>query len=367
MNKLFILAVLCIFTVSCQQNKPANVNADIQYNGDTLVVSEKSTINPKIRLYTVAEQNYSAEFSTTGVVKAIAGQIAEIAPPFDGRIGKSFVQLGQRVNAGTPIFELHSTEFFEATKNYFQTFQTKKTKELNLQRQKDLVKNGVGVVKEAEEAETDYEIALKDYETAAATLKMFNINPNDIAMGQALKVVSPIAGEVVQTHIVIGQFVKSDTSPLVVVAELSKVWVVAQVKEKYIGAIRTDDKVEIRTDAEPEQIVIGHVSHISKLLDEENRSVQVLITCDNKDCKLKPGMFTSVHFINQPRMAILVPSTALLQTEGDAYVFVQERKGRFVKKEVKATTANQHQVLITKGLKADDIIVSEGGIYLMAN
>lgn len=123
-------------------------------------------------------------------------------------------------------------------------------KDSNLQRQRDLVENGVGVPKELEEAETDYEVALKDYENAAATLRMFNINPNEIAMGQALKVTSPIAGEVVQANIVIGQYMKSDAAPLVVVAELGKVWVVAQVKEKYIHAIHTDDKVEVRTDSD---------------------------------------------------------------------------------------------------------------------
>lgn len=367
MNKLFILAGLCMFTASCKHNKTTNENADIQTKGDTVIVSENSTVSARIKLYTVAEQEYSAEFNTTGVVKSIAGQIAEIAPPFDGRVGKSFVQLGQKVNVGTPVFELHSADFFEATKNYFQSLQTKKMKELNLQRQRDLVKNGVGVPKELEEAETDYEVALKDYENATATLRMFNLNPDDVAMGQALKVVSPIAGEVVQTNIVIGQYIKSDAAPLVVVAELSKVWVVAQVKEKYIGAIQPDDKVEIRTDADLEHIITGHVSHISELLDEETRSVQVLITCDNKDRKLKPGMFTSVHFINQPRMAVLVPATTLLQTEEETYVFVQESKGLFVKRKVKAITANQHQAVITEGLEIGEEIVSEGGIYLMAN
>jgi cobalt-zinc-cadmium efflux system membrane fusion protein len=354
---------------SCKQNKSANETADIQYKGDTVYVAGNSIVNSKIKIHTVTEQNYSAEFNTTGTVKAIAGQMAEIAPPFDGRTGKSFVQLGQRVNAGTPVFELHSADFFEATKSYFQTLQTQKMKESNLQRQRDLVKNGVGVAKELEEAETGYEVALKDYENAAATLKMFNINPHDIAIGQALKVTSPIAGEVVQVNIVIGQYVKSDAAPLVIVVELGKVWVVAQVKEKYIHAIHTNDKVEVRTDSDsgPDHVIKGYVSHISELLDEETRSVQVLITCDNKERKLKPGMFTGVRFINQPQPAILVPSTSLLQKEDDTYIFVKAGEGEYIRRKVKTVTANPSESLITEGLKTADVIVSEGGIYLMAN
>ncbi len=367
MSKLFLLAGLCIVLASCKNNKSETESVAVQYQGDTVCVAENSIVNSKIKLHTVVLKDFSSEFNTTGVVKAIAGQLAEIAPPFDGRVSKSFVKLGQKVNAGAPVFELNSAEFSEAVKSYFQSLQTRKMKESNLKRQRDLVKNGVGVPKELEEAETDYEVALKDYENAMANLKMLNINPDEISMGEALKVVSPISGEVVQTNMVIGQYVKSDAAPLAVVAELSQVWVVAQVKEKYISSIRPDDNVEIRTDADPEQVVPGRVSHISELLDEETRSIQVLITCDNKDRKLKPGMFTSVHFINTPKESIVIPSTALLQKEDESYVFVEEGKGKYMKREVKASTANQHETLVVEGLKTGDVIVSEGGIYLMAD
>lgn len=353
--------------VSCKNSNIPDTTADLAYRGDTVLVSEQSAINSKIKLQAIELKDFSAEFYTTGTVKAIAGQMAEIAPLFDGRITRSFVELGQKVNVGTPLFEQYSAEFSEAVKNYFQSRQTKKMKERSLQRQKDLVKNGVGIVKELEEAETDYEVALKDYENAADNLKILNIDPEKINMGEALKVISPIAGEVVQANIVIGHYVKSDAAPLAIVAELSKVWVVAQVKEKFISSIRKEDKVEIRTDASYAQLITGYVSHISELLDEETRSVQVLITCDNKDRKLKPGMFTGVHFINTPKKSIVIPSTALLQNEEETYVFVQESKGRFTKRPVKATTAGQHDLLISEGLETGDTIVAEGGIYLMEN
>lgn len=121
MNKLLILAGGCIILASCKQNKSANETADIQYKGDTVYVAENSKVNSKIKIYTVAEQDYSAEFNTTGTVKAIAGQIAEIAPPFDGRIGKSFIKLGQRI-IRSPIIYPHSTFPHLLQKNIFRLF-----------------------------------------------------------------------------------------------------------------------------------------------------------------------------------------------------------------------------------------------------
>lgn len=366
MYKLYIIISLCLLLAACGEKKQAgDGGTGINHKEDTVFVSGTSAVNSKIKLHTVGRRAYSSELNTTGVVKAIAGQMAEIAPPFDGRVTRSFVKLGQKVQAGAPVFELHSAEFFEAVKSYFQTLQTRKMKESNLRRQKDLVANGVGAAKELEEAETDYEMALRDNESAEANLKMLNIDPADISMGQALKVASPIAGEVVQANMVIGQYVKSDAQPLAVVAELSRVWVVAQVKEKDINSIRPDDKVEVYTDADEGHKITGHVSHISELLDEETRSVQVFITCDNTDRRLKPGMFASVHFINVPEQSILIPSTALLQKDDKSYVLLKEGEGTYVRRPVKAATAGKGESLIAEGLRAGDVIVAEGGIYIM--
>ena len=367
MKKIFILSCLCVLTVACRLSKLSGESSDIQHDGNTVIVSENSPVNSKIKLYTVAETNYCAEFNTTGVVKAISGQMAEIASPFDGRVTRSFVKLGQRVNAGTPVFELYSSEFSEVVKDYFQTLQTKKLTESNLSRRRELIKSGLVTKKDMEETETEYEIALRDYESAEAALRMLGVDPGKITMGESLKVTSPIAGEVVQADMVIGHYIKSDAGPLAVVADLSKVWVVAQVKERNINSIQTNDKVEIRTDADLGYVIAGHISHISQLMDEETRSVQVLVTCDNADRRLRPGMFANVHFINAPKESIIIPSTALLQQEDDSYVLVRQSEETYLKRMVKAVMVNECESLVSEGLHAGDIIVSEGGIYLMAN
>jgi cobalt-zinc-cadmium efflux system membrane fusion protein len=368
MDKRIIFG-LFLLLASCRPNKQAdeNADADIRRRGDAVWVAPHATVNTKLKLDTVARQDYSAVLNTTGTVKAMAGQMAGIAPPFSGRITRSFVKPGQKIRAGDPVFELHSAEFFDAVKNYYQTRQAEKTKELNLQRQRDLVKHGVGVAKELEEAEADYEMALRDCESARNNLETLHVNPEELTPGQALRILSPIDGEVVQTDMTVGQYVKNDAEPLAIVAELSQVWVVAQVKEKFIGAIRPSDRAEIRADAHPEEAIDGVVSHISELLDEETRSIQVFVTCNNADRKLKPGMFTGVCFINQPQPAILIPSAALLQAEEDSYVFVQTGKGAYVKRRVKTATASASETLITEGLQAGEVIVAEGGIYLMIN
>ena len=370
MNKLIVIAgTFCFLLASCKnESLSGSATAGLTRHGDTVVVAAQSVIHSGIKLQRVEWRDFCADFHTTGIVRAIAGQMAEIAPLFDGRITRSFVGLGEKVSAGAPLFELYSAEFSEAVKTYFQSLQAKEMKRLNLQRRQDLVKNGVGAVKELEEAATDYELSLREYENASAALKILHIDPEEIRMGEALNIVSPIAGEVVQSSLVVGQYVKSDAgAPLAVVADLDRVWVAAQVKENFIHSVRKDDRVEVRTDADYAHPVAGEVSYISEWVDEETRSIQVLVTCNNKDRRLKPGMFAEVHFTGAPRQSILIPSTALLQDEAEAYVFVRESEGRYLKRPVKAVTAGRLETLIADGLEAGEVIVTEGSIYLMGN
>jgi cobalt-zinc-cadmium efflux system membrane fusion protein len=364
MKKYIVIAyTAAVLLFACKDEKPA-VSSGPVWRGDTVYVDPLSVLNSRIRLHTVELENFSAEFYTTGTVRAITGQIAEIAPLFDGRLTRSFIKLGQQVNHGDALFELYSAGFSEVLKNYFRALQEKKTAESNYNRQKDLVLNGTGVVREMEEAETYYQIAAGEYDYALSSLEILNIDPDKVRMGEALTILSPIDGEVVMTDMVIGQYVKNDAAPLAIVAGLDKIWVVAQVKEKYINSIRKDDKALIRTDAADGDVVEGSVSHISELLDEETRSVQVFISCENRDRTLKPGMFASVRLIGEPRERILIPSTALLQDGDVTYVFVRTQEGTYARRPVLASTADQVRALVSGGLERGDTIISEGGIYL---
>ena len=365
MRNIIGTLIIGMLIMSCHSQKQQDNGADFTNKGDTIIISANSVTGAKIELQTIGLQPYSADLKTTGTVQAVNGQMAEIAPPFSGRITKSFVKLGQRVAKGTPLFELNSTDFYEATKAYFQALQNKNTTEINYKRQKDLFANGVNAQKDIEDAENGYENARKEYENTAANLKMLGVDPANVIMGQPLMVLSPIAGEVVRSNIVIGQYIKDDAEPTMIIADLDKVWVAALVKEKYINSIKENDTVEVYTDASPQALIPGKIYHIEELLDETTRSVRVLVACDNKDRLLRPGMFAGVHFINAPQESILIPDAAIFQSDQGSSVFVQIAKGEYLKRKIECRSAGNGLSLVTEGLKAGETIIVQGGIYLI--
>jgi len=363
--KNFFFLCLAFMVVSCTSKSGLNEKENYTLQGDTIIIPDNSILKAKLKIETVRSEMFQKHITTTGTVKAIPNNYAQVAAPFSGRITKSFVRLGQKVNVGSPIFEISSPSFLEACKSYFQTRQEMQLADKNLRRQQDLLKNGVGVKKDLEEAEVHYDLTKRDCENAIASLNVYNVNTEDIVLGQPLVVRSPIRGEIVENNIVIGQYMKEDAEPVAVVAELSKVWVVGQLKEKNISLIHESDEVEIKLPCLQDKTIKGNVYHISEMLDEETRSVQVFIECDNLDRSMKPGMYVSVQFFSLSENTILVPVRSVLQMENSSFVFVRLKGNKFIRRMVELDGTDHDRVILKSGLKPNDEIISEGGFYLL--
>ena len=277
---------------------------------------------------------------------------------------KSFIKLGQSVTVGAPLFEVYSPDYFDAQKDYFDARQEYKQASLNLKRQEDLLANGVGIRQEYEEAETENMIAKVGFDNATAAIKIYGVDPSSLVLGQPLIIRSPVKGEVLENNIVMGQYITDDADPVVKIASLEKIWVIGKVKEKDIKHLMHLNKVQIELAAFPDKVIEGTIYHVNEIVDEETRSIDVLIEVDNKEKMFKPGMYVNVRFIDQPVEVILVPSKSVLQGEDSAFVFVEEGTNAYRRKDVKIGGVKDDYTVILEGLSVGDRIVSEGGIYL---
>ena len=366
MKQLSYLLLFVMVLFACHSNKQEGDGAfDVTLKGDTIRIASSSPILSKLKTEKVNREPYRMEFSTSGVVCAIPTNYAEIASPFAGRITKSFVRLGQKVAPGSPIFEISSPSFFETGKAYYQTKQEMELALKSLNRERDLLQNKVGIQKELEEAEVNYELKKKDYENAVAALKVFQIDPDELVLGQPLVVRSPIDGKIVKDRIVIGQYIKEDAEPVAVIANLNKVWVVAHVKEKDLGMIQTLDEVEVRLVALPEKAITGKIYHVSEMLDDETRAVEVLIECDNSSRLMKPAMYGTVKLSDKEVDVVRIPTSAILQEENNNYVLVSLGNNCYQKRPITPGDTEDGKTVILAGLNSGEEIISRGAFYLL--
>ena len=176
---------------------------------------------------------------------------------------------------------------------------------------------------------------------------------------------SPISGEVITHDIVVGQYIKSDEPSRAKIADLSQVWVVGMVKEQDLNLISKLDVAEISIAAFPDKKIKGTIYHIDEILNEDTRSVQVLVACQNSDKLLKPGLYVSVNFIEKASDVIFIPEKSLLQYNDQSYVLVQIGQDQYLKRPVKTGITDQGKVQVISGLTVGECIISEGAFYLL--
>lgn len=354
--------LLCLSISACNHQNEAAHEAELHFNGDTVSVSPTSPIMGKISIDTTTLTLYKTSFTTVGTVRAEAGKLAEAGVPFDGRTIKAHVRLGQQVRAGQPLFSFSSAEASDLAKSYFQAVSGEELARKELARKTALKEKGIASERELEEARSAAEIAYRELNQSENAIKMLGIDPADLGTGNSLNINAPISGEVVTCEVVPGQYVKSDSDPLIVIADLSEVWVVAQVKEPYIGSVHESDQAEVVLESGA--VIPGKITYVGKMLDDQTRSAEVIIACANADRRLLPGMFTRVKFSGIPSDVVMIPSSSVLQGEQGSYVFVKMSDGRFSRRKVTVISAEQGKVVVTEGLVPGEAVVSAGGIYI---
>lgn len=365
MKRKFLYSAVfgCTLLFSCSNKQEAPTAKPYTLVGDTVNIINSDLLKNKIKLDRITEEMTTREVMTAGIIQAIPTQYAYIAPPFAGRVVRSHIKLGETVKQNTPLFEIISSDYTTAQKEYFQAESDHELAKLNLERQKDLKANGVGSQKEYEEAANALFIAEKEYENAAMALQVFQTNPSKMTLGEPLVVRAPITGEVIENSLVTGQYINSEAEPVAIIADLSQVWIVAQVKEKDIRFIHEGDKIDVHIAALPNHTIEGEVYHVNELFDTDTRSIEVLSICENQDKQLKLGMYATVHFTDQPKPSLVVPEKAILQGEDESYIYVQVKENMFIPYPVHVESTRDGKAVITADLKEGDVIISEGGYY----
>jgi cobalt-zinc-cadmium efflux system membrane fusion protein len=360
----WIPVLLLLQACNSQSHESPNESPTISAVGDTVTVSENTSLLSKLKFVTTTNAQHALTLKAAAPVKIIPSSYVEIPVPFAGRIVKSQVKLGQKVTINTPLFSISSSDYFEAQRAYLDAKQAFMLANNMLKRQKDLIAHGVGTKKELEEAETNFAMSNAALGNATAALKIFDSNPTHSILGEPLLVRSPIQGEILSSSIVLGQYTKEDAPALLRIAELSKVWVSAYIKEKDLPAIDQLARVEVSVDVLPAKKIPGKIVHINQFVDEASRNIEVLIACENADRTLKPGMYVNAEFERQTTPTLFIPAKAVFQFNDKSFVWVKTSSNTFVKRFVTTGVTEGDAIQILTGLVPQEQIVGEGAFYL---
>jgi cobalt-zinc-cadmium efflux system membrane fusion protein len=234
----------------------------------------------------------------------------------------------------------------------------------NLKRSEDQFKIGAVAQRDLDQARSDNEQAVAEYQRTRARLRAMGASEDARGNARFLTVRAPVSGGITALSIAPGAMINDDTQPIMTVADLSVVWVSALVAEKDLPHVARDDDAEVTVDAYPYRTLHGKVLFVPDIIEADTRRNRTRIAFANPDYDLKPNMFANVRLRGPAREQVVLPSSALLMNNDRTSVFVATAPWTFERRTVELLLEERSQVAITSGVKPGEPVVVRGGILL---
>lgn len=326
-----------------------------------------------IHLYTVAPAKFRKTIATTGTVDYDHDHATAVLAPFSGPVAKVLVSLGEKVRRGQPLALVNSPDFAAAIGAYRKALASAKAARHLADLDRDLLQHQGISQREEAQAQADAIGAEADADAARQALVALHVDPKTIKAIAAGKPIphlrgvirAPITGTVVEKSIAPGQLLEADATPCFTVADLSHVWVNAQVFGADIATVAPGDPAAVETDFGSKTLQ-GSVTNVSAQVDPSTGSAIARVIVSNPGDQLKKGMYVRV-LIRSPKPidGLLVPVSAILRDDENLpFVYVAQAHGGFARQRVTLGYRDGNRFDITSGLKAGNRIVVDGGIFL---
>ncbi|HEY1707659.1 MAG TPA: efflux RND transporter periplasmic adaptor subunit [Rhizomicrobium sp.] len=325
-----------------------------------------------IRFYTVAPLQFHKTVETNGAVDFDNDQATSVLAPFSGPVSRLLVSLGQHVKKGEPLAIVDSPDFASAVSDYRKAVAAAATARRLANLDKDLVQHQGVSAKEADQAQSDATSAEADREAARQALVSLNVPSGIIKAAQAGHAVAhaagviraPITGTVVEKLITPGELLQAGSTPCFTVADLSRVWVNAQIFDSDLNTVSVGDHAEVTGVGA--NAMSGTVTNVSALVDPDTRSVVTRVVLDNPQGALKKQMYVRVRIqAKQDSSGLLVPVSAVLRDDENLpFVYVAQQDGSFARVHVTLGYRIGDRYDVTEGLRTGNRIVVDGGLFL---
>lgn len=371
--RALVAAVLGAMTLAglsaCGSKPDAAVAADATPRNVTLTAAQLQ----HIQLVTVARSDFHKTIEAAGVVDFDNDQSTAVTSPISGLVTRLLVTPGQQVAAGQALALVDSSDFAAATSAYAKAVATARTTRQLADTDKELAQHNGVSAREAQQAETDALNAAADRDAALQALQALKLDPKAIREIQAGRPIShiegairaPIAGTLVEKLITPGQLLQAGTTPAFTVANLSKVWVMAQISASELASVKAGDPAQIETGVGAASLT-GVVDNIAALVNPDTRAVAARVVVPNPGGLLKKAMYVRVRLSSrQASSGLLAPVSSILRDDENLpFVYIAQANGGFARRRVTLGYRTGDQFEILTGLQAGDRIVADGGVFV---
>jgi len=336
------------------------------------IVKPEENLKRTLKVAPVSASPFSEMLRVAGRIDFDEQRVSRIGASVTGRVTDLYAVLGQEVKAGQVLARLHSSELGAAQMAFLKAEAQNTLQARNAERARQLFAADVIGRAELQRRESEHAIAAAETRAYRDQLRVLGMSPAAIAalsksgsIDSYSPVFSSISGTVVERSVAQGQVVQP-ADALYTVADLSRVWVVAEVPEQQAAQVAEGQSVDIEVPslANSNGRITGKLIYVGRTVNPQSRTVLVRTELQNKEGRLKPAMLATMLIAGKPVEQLVVPGAAVVRDGNDEQVYVEAGDGQYRLTKVKLGAESDGMRVVQGGIKAGDRVVVEGAFHL---
>jgi membrane fusion protein, heavy metal efflux system len=342
--------------------------------GDTQIVDLSDKQAATLKIGPVAARDFALMKTAVGTIDFNENLLVQVFSQYAGKILKANFNIGDDVKAGDVLFTIDSPDLLQAESTLLADAGVLELQKRTLARATNLLKAGGSAQKDVDQSTSDQQTAEGNYKAARDAVRIFGKTDAEIdqvvdmrRVDSTLRVPSPIAGRVVARNAAPGLLTQPGTTPSPYsVADLSTMWMLANVIETDAPAYKLGQAVEVRVPAYPDTVFKGRVTTVGSMIDPNTHRQLVRSEIDDPQHQLRSGMFASfVIHVGDPMRSLAVPAEGVVREgDGTMTVWVTSDSRHFTKRTVRIGLQQDGWDQILDGLSPGETVVTDGAVFL---
>lgn len=361
------LCVVLIGLIGCKgaKNEPPSVAVS-----DPLMASASPELQGRLRVAPVARTEVHDLLRVPGSVRVDERRVARIGSAVTGRLTEVQGTLGQRVHKGSVLATLNSTGLADAQLVYLKAMAAHQLQARAVERARMLLAADVIGAAELQRREAELISAQAELNAAADQLRVLGMSSDAVRhlaktrrIDSLSQISSTLAGTVIERKVTPGQVLQPADAAFTV-ADLSHVWVVAEVPEQDAELVEVGKEVQVEIPALRHRRQTGKLIYVADTVNPATRTVTVRTDLANADFAIKPDMLATMLIQARPEMHLVVPGGAVVREGDKDYVFVELQPGRYRLRPVVLGDEHDERRPVLSGLAEGERVVVEGAFHL---
>jgi len=351
----------------------ADQSATGTISGDTSVdLSEKQA--SALKIGPVTSRDFTVFKTSVGTIDFNEDLLVQVFSQYPGKILKANFNVGDDVKAGDVLFTIDSPDLLQAESTVLAAAGVLELQKRTLARATNLLKAGGSAQKDVDQSTSDQQTAEGNYKAARNSVRIFGKTDEEIdqvvnmrKVDSTLLVPSPISGRIVTRSAAPGFLTQPGNPPAPYsVADMSTMWMVANVIETDAPAYKLGQDVEVRVPAYPDAVFKGRVTALGSMIDPNTHRQLVRSQIDDPQHLLRAGMFASfVIHVGDPMHSLAVPVNGVVREgDGTMTVWVTSDRRHFMKRTVKIGLQQDGWDQVLEGLEPGETVVTDGAVFL---